>query len=106
MVQTDIGAPVGAKIHLHKLLALGSKDFTLLGRPLLPFDLAHIEATVIEKTLSRTKVVQFFKPRERCKHVKFQRSKWTLLRITGVAVPGRLGNTTDRAGCEKHFVIN
>jgi large subunit ribosomal protein L21 len=32
MVLTDLGAPLGARIRLEKLLALGSRDFTLLGR--------------------------------------------------------------------------
>ena len=36
MVLADLGAPIGAKIRLEKLLAIGSKDFTLLGRPILP----------------------------------------------------------------------
>ena len=36
MVLTDLGAPLGARIRLEKLLALGSRDFTLLGRPILP----------------------------------------------------------------------
>ena len=36
MVLADLGAPMGAKIRLEKLLAVGGKDFTLLGRPILP----------------------------------------------------------------------
>ena len=36
MVLADLGAPLGTKIRLEKLLAVGSKDFTLLGRPILP----------------------------------------------------------------------
>merc|ERR1711872_654348 len=75
MVQTDIGATLGAKIVINKLLALGSKDFTLLGRPVLPRDLAVVEATVIEKTLSRTQLVQKFYRRSQCRKIKFKRSK-------------------------------
>ena len=101
MVKTDLGAPLGAKIILQKLMALGGRDFTLLGRPVLPLDLAHVEATVIEKTLSRTKVIQHFVPRSRCKHYKFQRSKWTLLRINSINVSGRVGKTLDKSGTEK-----
>merc|ERR1719186_2497399 len=104
MVQTDLGAPIGASIVLNKLLALGSHDFTLLGRPLLPRDLARVEATVIEKTLSRTKVVQKFKPRSRARHIHFQRSKWTLLRVNLISVTGRVGDTLDIAGCEKKLL--
>ena len=104
MVQTDIGAPVGASIVLDKLLAIGSQDFTLMGRPVLPRDLAKVEATVIEKTLSKTKVVQDFEPRMRARHIKFHRSKWTLLRINLIRVTGRVGETVDRVGCEKTFL--
>ncbi|XP_054715480.1 39S ribosomal protein L21, mitochondrial-like [Uloborus diversus] len=43
-------AEVGDRICLEKILAIGSKDFTLLGRPVLSKDLVRIEATVIEKT--------------------------------------------------------
>ena len=103
MVKTDLGAPLGAKIILQKLMALGGRDFALLGRPLLPLDLANVEATVIEKTLSRTKVFQFFRPRSRCKHYKFQRSKWTLLRINSINVTGRVGHTLDTSGTEKNL---
>ena len=103
MVQTDIGAPVGAKITINKMLALGSKDFTLLGRPVLPRDLALVEATVIEKTLSSTKIVQNFERRMRARHIKFSRQKWTLLRINSITVTGKVGETLDREGMEKIF---
>ena len=104
MVQTDLGAPTGARIIINKLLALGSQDFTLLGRPVLPRDLAVVEATVIEKTISRTKVVQKFIPRERARHIHFRRTKWTLLRINTINVTGRVGETLDRDGVEKILV--
>merc|ERR1719154_639880 len=73
MIRTDLGAPIGAKIVLQKLLALGARDFTLLGRPVLPLDLAQVEATVIEKSLARTKVHQYFKRRERCRKFRYNR---------------------------------
>ena len=101
MVQTDIGASIGSKIVINKLLALGSQDFTLLGRPVLPRDLANVEATVIEKTLSRTKIVQKFERRMRARHIHFRRTKWTLLRINTINVTGRVGETLDREGVEK-----
>ncbi|KFM81359.1 39S ribosomal protein L21, mitochondrial, partial [Stegodyphus mimosarum] len=43
-------ASVGDRIRLEKVLAVGSTDFTLLGRPLLSKDLIRVDATVIEKT--------------------------------------------------------
>lgn len=39
-----------------KVLLVGGKDFTLVGRPLMDDGLVRVEATVIEKTLSYTKL--------------------------------------------------
>ena len=104
MVRTDLGAPIGSRIILQKLLALGSKDFTLLGRPVLPEDLANVEATVIEKSLSRTKLFQWFQRRSRSRAIRVNRTKQTLLRINKINVTGRVGQTLDKRGCEKHLI--
>ena len=56
MVLDDIGAENGQKIKLEKVFMVGSKDFSLIGRPLLPRDLVQVEATVVEKTLSHKKI--------------------------------------------------
>merc|ERR1712115_562706 len=101
MVLADLGAPMGSKIRLEKILAIGSKDFTLLGRPVLPRDLASVEATVLEKTLSRTQLVQKFYRRSQCRKIKFKRSKWTLLRVNDISVTTPLGQTRDREGFEE-----
>jgi len=106
MVKTDLGASIGKKIILQKLLALGGRDFTLLGTPVLPLDLANIEATVIEKSLSRTKVHQFFKKRERKRWMTFNRTRQTLLRINSINVTGRVGQTADISGCEKYVYLS
>ena len=103
MVRTDLGAPLGAKIILQKLLVLGARDFTLMGRPVLPLDLASVEATVIEKSLARTKVHQVFKRRERCRKFRFNRDKQTLLRINNIHVMSKVGETLDRSGCDYHL---
>lgn len=44
----------GDKLNLEKVLLLGSKDFTLVGRPILNRELVSVNATVIQKTLSHT----------------------------------------------------
>ncbi|KAK5643280.1 hypothetical protein RI129_007125, partial [Pyrocoelia pectoralis] len=46
----------GDKINLDKVLMLGAQNFTLIGRPLIQNNLIDVHATVIEKTLSHTKV--------------------------------------------------
>ena len=55
-------------------MLIGGKDFTLMGRPLLPRDIFRIVATVVEKNLSQHKVCYKFKkrvkannPKTRCK---------------------------------------
>ena len=55
---------------------------------------------MLEKSLSRTKVVQYFEKRSRGRHIRFQRSKWTLLRINEISVTCPLGQTRDREGRE------
>jgi hypothetical protein len=60
---------------MFQVLLIGGTDFTLLGRPILPNDLVHVEATVVEKTLSHTKTVFRKKRRKQymrtnCKYIK------------------------------------
>ena len=63
MILSDIGAKNGQRIRLDKVALVGSADFTLLGRPLLPRDLVNVEATVVEKSLSHKKILQLSKTR-------------------------------------------
>ena len=61
MLLKETGASLGQRIRLEKVLLVGSKDFSLIGRPLLPRDLINVEATVVEKSLGHKKVnVKFF----------------------------------------------
>ena len=57
MIEAAHPANVGDVIRAEKVLLLGSRDFTLLGRPLLRPDLVRVEATVVEKSLTHTKTV-------------------------------------------------
>jgi len=91
MVICDIGAPVGERIVLEKVMVVGSKDFTLMGRPLLPQGVVRVEATVLEKTLSRTKISQYFKKRKNYRKIKFKRAPWTLLRINDISFSSLVG---------------
>ena len=83
---SDIGAPLGERILLDKVMLVAGADFSLLGRPLLPHGLVAVEATVVEKSLSRTKVFQMFKKRENYRRMKFNRDIFTLLRINDVRI--------------------
>lgn len=55
MVEGVYPTDVGDVIRLEKILLLGSKDFTLMGRPILRPDLVRVEATVVEKSLTHIK---------------------------------------------------
>jgi large subunit ribosomal protein L21 len=57
MIEAAHPANVGDVIRAEKVLLLGSRDFTLLGRPLLRPDLVRVEATVVEKSLTHTKTI-------------------------------------------------
>ena len=57
-------------------MLIGGKDFTLIGRPLLPRDAFRIVATVVEKNLSQHKIcykhkkaVKTNNPKTRCKFI-------------------------------------
>jgi len=98
----DIGAPNGAKVRLEKALLVGSKDFTLFGRPLLPRDLINITATVVEKSLSHTKVTyrKVRKAKFKKDRYRFNRNYNTTLRINSIDLVKAVDETLDRSGFE------
>ncbi|CAH8651114.1 unnamed protein product [Schistosoma margrebowiei] len=66
MIKTPFyGTDVGDRVQLQKVLLLGSSDFTIIGRPILPVHQVYIEAVVIEKTLEHPKVWYQFHRRRR-----------------------------------------
>ncbi len=68
MIEGTHPTKVGDVIRAEKVLLLGSRDFTLLGRPLLRPDLVRVEATVIEKSLTHTKTI--FKKKRRKNYMR------------------------------------
>ncbi len=89
-VLTDIGAPLGSRIVLDKVLCVGGQDFTLFGRPLLPYGLVRVEATVIERALTRNKIFQKFKKRENFRKIRYTRAHFTLLRINDINITNKV----------------
>ncbi|XP_023212428.1 39S ribosomal protein L21, mitochondrial-like isoform X1 [Centruroides sculpturatus] len=77
---------IGDRIVLEKILLLGSKDFTLVGHPLLSKDQIRIEATVIEKTLSPVVTLFKMKRRKEYRRMKFFRIPQTVLRINSISL--------------------
>ncbi|XP_052102990.1 39S ribosomal protein L21, mitochondrial-like [Mytilus californianus] len=77
---------IGDKIRLEKVLLVGGKDFTLVGRPILSRKQVKVEATVLEKTLSHF-IVQFdYRPRRKRKRFNLRRENYTVLLINSIEV--------------------
>lgn len=71
MVEGMYPPRVGDVIRAEKVLLVGSRDFTLLGRPLLRPDLVRVEATAVENSLSHTKT--HFKKKRRKNYMRIHR---------------------------------
>ncbi|XP_073997620.1 mitochondrial ribosomal protein L21 [Rhodnius prolixus] len=80
----------GDQIKLEKVLLVGGRDFTLVGRPILPQDLVSVNATVIEKDLSHTKTIFFKRRRKQYMRMNFYRSQMTMLRINDILIDGKI----------------
>ncbi|XP_065066923.1 large ribosomal subunit protein bL21m-like [Rhopilema esculentum] len=77
-----VAAECGDKIKLQKVLMVGGKEFSLIGKPLLRN--IHIEATVLEKTKGRNVIVFKKKRRKNYKRWKEHRQDLTVLRINRI----------------------
>ncbi|XP_011208944.2 39S ribosomal protein L21, mitochondrial [Bactrocera dorsalis] len=82
---------IGDEIRLEKVLLAGAKDFTLIGRPILPAGLVNVKATIIEKTLTHTKTHFKKKRRKQYMRINFQRSPNTMIRINSIEVEQNVG---------------
>lgn len=81
---------IGDRIRLDKVLVAGGADFTLVGRPLVQRDLVHVQATVVEKTLTHTKTHFRKKRRKQYMRINFHRSPNTMLMINSVELVGKV----------------
>lgn len=86
LIQVPMPVDIGDSIRLDKVLMVGARDFTLLGRPLLDQGLVRVDATVVEKTLSHTKRNFIFIKRSRFERHYFYRYPYTVLRINSVEI--------------------
>ncbi|XP_056010497.1 39S ribosomal protein L21, mitochondrial-like [Ostrea edulis] len=86
VVETSSYPTVGTRVKLEKVLLVGSKDFTLLGKPLLSRSVVNIEATVIEKTLSSMLISFLMLRRKRVKKTRMQKRQHTVLLINSIEV--------------------
>ncbi|KAH6927176.1 hypothetical protein HPB50_000139 [Hyalomma asiaticum] len=84
LVQADLPVEIGDSLRLEKVLLVGARDFTLLGRPMLDRGLVRIDATVVEKTLSQTKRRFHYVKRSRYERHHFYRFPQTILRVNSI----------------------
>ncbi|OXU19893.1 hypothetical protein TSAR_009164 [Trichomalopsis sarcophagae] len=94
---------VGDQIKLEKVLLLGSKDFTLVGRPLLNRELVTINATVIDKTFSNTITHFRFRKRKQYRRIHFFRIQHTMIRITSILLNGKVDQKLEVEGLDRVY---
>ncbi|XP_026761255.2 39S ribosomal protein L21, mitochondrial [Galleria mellonella] len=81
---------IGDQIKLEKVLLAGSKDFSLIGRPLVQPGLVNVTATIISKGLSHTRTHFKKKRRKQYMRINFQRAQQTMLRINSVEIANKI----------------
>ncbi|KAH8021789.1 hypothetical protein HPB51_016868 [Rhipicephalus microplus] len=95
LVQADMPVDIGDSLRLEKVLLVGARDFTLLGRPLLHRNLVRVDATVVEKSLSQTKRNFVYIKRSRYERHHFYRYPQTILRINSIKLLRDVNAPTD-----------
>ncbi|XP_061687144.1 39S ribosomal protein L21, mitochondrial [Syngnathoides biaculeatus] len=86
LVENHVEAACGDRLRLEKVLLVGARDFTLVGRPLLAKELVRVDATVLEKTESWPKVHMVFWKRHRFQRKRIIVQPQTVLRINRIQV--------------------
>lgn len=81
---------IGDQIKLEKVLLAGTKDFSLIGRPLVQPGLVDVTATIISKGLSHTRTHFKKKRRKQFMRINFQRAQQTILRINSVEINSKI----------------
>lgn len=94
MVRKHFPADIGTRVKLEKCMLVGGENFTLIGRPVLDRDLVHIEATLVEKTMSQTDTNLILIPkRSGYRKWYFTRQALSILRINEIRVCHRLNES-------------
>ncbi|KAK6985794.1 39S ribosomal protein L21 mitochondrial [Biomphalaria glabrata] len=85
-VRLNFPPNVGDRIRLEKVLAVGGKDFTLFGQPMLSRDVVRVDATVVEKTLSHSRIWRVYQKRKSFQRFHLFRELYTMLVINSIQV--------------------
>uniref|UniRef100_A0A336L989 Large ribosomal subunit protein bL21m n=1 Tax=Culicoides sonorensis TaxID=179676 RepID=A0A336L989_CULSO len=94
---------IGDKIRIDKVLLAGSRDFTLIGSPILKPGLIDVQATVIEKTFSHTKTNFRKKKQKQFMRINFVRKQHTMLRINSIQLKGQMSELDKASPIERVF---
>lgn len=90
VIVDNMAADIGSRIHLNKVLMVGSREFTVAGGPLLDKDFVTVIARVVEKTRSRREIVYKFKKRKRYRRKLHHRHVRVMLRIESITLSPNL----------------
>jgi len=74
----------GEKVVFGTVLVVGSKDFTILGKPTVPY--AKVKATIEQQTLTKEMLAFWYKPRRKQSHFYRRRQYVTMLRIDEIVL--------------------
>ncbi|VDM95463.1 unnamed protein product [Thelazia callipaeda] len=85
----NIPLDVGDKIKLEKILAVGGKNFTLFGRPLIHFPVVTVNATVVEKTTSYPNLRYLMINHAKVRIMNWMSRETAILRINDIKVDMR-----------------
>ncbi|VDO54349.1 unnamed protein product [Onchocerca flexuosa] len=77
---------VGDKIKLEKVLAVGGKNFTLFGRPLIHSPTVTVNATVVEKTTSYPQLRYLMINHAKVRNLHWMSRETTILRINDIKI--------------------
>uniref|UniRef100_A0A1L8DSB0 Large ribosomal subunit protein bL21m n=1 Tax=Nyssomyia neivai TaxID=330878 RepID=A0A1L8DSB0_9DIPT len=90
VVEGEWAPQAGDRIRLDKVLVVGGKDFSLIGRPIVQLGLVDVQATIVEKTLSHTRTHFRKQRRKQYQRINFDRQSNTMIRINSIEVTGKV----------------
>ncbi|XP_017889790.1 39S ribosomal protein L21, mitochondrial [Ceratina calcarata] len=93
----------GDRLALEKVLLVGGRDFTLVGRPILNRELVSVDATVVQKTLSHTITRFRFRQRKQFRRLNFYRIHRTMIRIDSVRINGDVDEKREVEGLDRVY---
>ncbi|CAG9540561.1 unnamed protein product [Cercopithifilaria johnstoni] len=82
----NVPLDVGDKIKLEKILAVGGKNFTLFGRPLIHSTIVTVNATVVEKTTSYPQLRYLMINHSKVRNLNWMSRETTILRINDIKI--------------------